>query len=555
MELLQDLNKVASALFSSLNTPTALSCEILLRHKEWAQLATKQVEPRNYLEGPWGAAKYFRDSQACNFLRKSPLLPGFTPASRKEAAEKLFEECETTCKTTNEFLLTLQTRRYLASRPEIEVRLTSILDKARKICGRILGPSPDDYHGRFGPGTSVELKGSVHSTAADKMYITPCTTPAARALFEHDYWRTSWSARRLELGLPLPGTIRGNRFTTVPKDATKDRGICVEPLGNLWVQLGIGGELKRRLSKVGLHVGTCKPDIDPFNLLRRTQTLDGQAHHQRMAREGSLDGSWATIDLSNASDTVALELVRWVIPEDWFDLLYAIRSPFTYFKNRWHRLEKFSSMGNGTTFELESLIFAALVAAVSDLKVGKDVFCYGDDILVPGRHALDALAVLRACGFQPNARKSFHEGPFRESCGGDFFSGFNVRSCYADSEFREPTDWYVLHNQLRDRRVQGRVLHRCVQPLPTRLRLFGPRFLGDRVLHGPYKPRMNRRGWWVLPTLLPIQTKVPLERWGYEFAVPLAVSGSVRNKSTGIKPCLVPRGDPSGYRIRLASVS
>lgn len=555
MELNQDLLKVATALFSRLDTAKSLSCTIMLRYHQWDLLATQQVDPRNYIEGPWGAARYFKDSQAANFLRKSPLLPGCNSGKRRAAAEETFDECETMCATTNYFLEHLQTRRYLASRSAFEERLVSVLDRARKICSRILGKLPDDYNGRFGPGTSVELKGSVYATYADKMYITPSATPAAMPLFEHDFWRTHWGRKRLELGLPLPRNARGNSFTTVPKDATKDRGICVEPLGNLWVQLGIGAELKRRLSKVGLHVGKVNPTQDPFNLLYRTRPFDGQHFHQKMAREGSLRGSWATIDLSNASDTIALELVRWVIPSDWYEVLSAVRSPYTLRKGVWVRLHKFSSMGNGTTFELESLIFAALVAAVSDLKVGKDVFAYGDDLLVPSEHGLDAMAVLKACGFVPNERKSYTSGPFRESCGGDFFSGFGVRSVYADSEFEEPTDWIVLHNQLAARGLRGPVLHRCVQAIPVRLRLFGPRMLGDRVLHGPYKAYVNRRGWTVLPTVLPSSFKVPLERWGPEFAVTLACLGAIRNTKTRVKPSLVPRGSPCGYRIRLASVS
>ncbi len=556
MEFNQDLSKVASALYSRLDTAKSLSCEIMLRYKQWGLLATQQVDPSNYIEGPWGAARYFKDSQAANFLRKSPLLPGCNAGMRKAAAEKTFDECETMCASTNYFLQHLHTRRYLASRPAIEERLVSILDRARQICTRVLGKLPDDFNGRFGPGTSVELKGSVHATCADKMYVTPSATSAAMPLFEHDFWRTHWGRQRLSLGLPLPRTSRGNSFTTVPKEATKDRGICIESLGNLWVQLGMGGELKRRLSKVGLHVGKVTPIQDPFNLLYRTRPFDGQYFHQQMAREGSLKGSWATIDLSNASDTIAYELVKWLIPDDWFAVLSAIRSPYTLFKKGWVRLEKFSSMGNGTTFELESLIFAALVAAVSDLKVGKDVFVYGDDILVPSEHGLDAMAVLKACGFVPNVRKSYVAGPFRESCGGDFFSGFGVRSVYADSEFGEPTDWIVLHNQLAARGLNGPVLHRCIQPIPTRLRLFGPRALGDQVLHGHrYKTRVNRRGWTVLPTVQPSSFKVPLERWGSEFAVTLACLGVVRNSSSKVKPMMVPRGSPCGYRIRLASVN
>ena len=554
MEIVAELRKVASSLYSTLDTPVSLKCCILLRYKEWDQLASLSVDPRNYVEGPWGAAKYFKDSQACNFLRKSPLLPGHAAEERRKAAEVVFDECETMCASTNEFLKTLDTRRYLATRPEIEVRTVSILDAARKICTRILGRLPDDLHGRFGPGTSVELRGSVYKTVADKMYTTPLTTPAAKPLFELDYWRTHWGRRRLELGLPLPATCRGNYFTTVPKDATKDRGICVEPLGNLWCQLGIGGELKRRLSQVGLHVGKNPPRGSPSDW-SRPDRKDGQYHHRKAAREGSLHDTWSTIDLSNASDTIAYELVRWVIPEDWFGVLDALRSPFTLFGDRWVKLHKFSSMGNGQTFELESLVFAALVAAATGLKVGSDVFSYGDDILVPGKHAGSALAILKVCGFTPNEKKSFTSGPFRESCGGDYFSGFDVRSCYADSEFQEPTDWIVLHNQLRMRRIFGPALHRCVQAIPVRLRLFGPPRLGDVVLHGAYKARRNRRGWLTLPVIQPSTFSVPLERWGLDMAYVMATAGYVRNGKSAVKPTLVPRGPPSGYRIRLASVS
>lgn len=554
-ELNPELRKVASALFSQLDTAVSLSCEIMLRYRQWGQLATKQVNPGNYVEGPWGAARYFKDSQACNFLRKSPLLPGLTAGKRREAAEVTFDECETMCASTNYLLKHLRVRLESASVTPFESRLGSILDRARQICGRVLGRLPDDYHGRFGPGTSVELKGSVYATTADKVSITPSTTPEARALFEHDFWRTHWGRRRMELGLPLPGLVRGNRFTTVPKDASKDRGICVEPLGNLWVQLGIGGELKRRLSQVGLHVGKQAERVIQHNWLSWDLARDGQYHHQQMAREGSIGKGWSTIDLSNASDTVALELVRWVIPPDWFELLAALRSPYTLFKSKWVRLEKFSSMGNGFTFELESLIFAALVAAATGLKVGEQVFSYGDDILVPDEHAASALAVLKAVGFTPNERKSYTAGPFRESCGGDFFSGIEVRSCYADQEFREPTDWVVLHNQLRARGLQGPVLQRCVQMLPSRLRLYGPTRLGDVVLHGPHRARRNRRGWMVLPTIQPTHHTVPLERWGWDFAVTLATLGQVRNGKTRIRPVLTPRGSPVGYRIRLASVS
>lgn len=538
------LRKVASALYCYLNTPRALSCEILLRAGEWDQLAAMAVDPTNYLEGCVGAEKFRRDTQAGDFLRKSPLLP--VVLDRKALARETFWESEKQCYETNAFLDLL---RFPSIRESAaEERFRRILRKARKICGRILGPLPVDIEGAFGPGTSFELKGQAFSTLADKMWITPQCTPECSVVFEHLFWRTHWGRRRLELGLPLPAQCRGNRFTTVPKDATKDRGICIEPLGNLYCQLGIGKFIKRRLAKVGLKVDRSNRPDDPIQLLSFSPPSDGQTIHRIRACEGSIDGSWATIDLSNASDTVATELVRWVIPDDWFKLLCACRSPFTLVEKQWVLLDKFSSMGNGFTFELETLIFAAILAAGLDLKVGDDLLVYGDDILLPQAKAVDALALLRMAGFTPNKRKSFISGPFRESCGGDFFSGQPVRAYFAKGKFESPLEWISCHNELL-RRWPGAslALKRCIEQVPLKLRAFGPRFIAG-VFWGVPQRTWTEDGITWCNTVVPIPMVLPLERWGSEFTLTLALLGV---PSVGI----IPRGPPKGYRITRTSIS
>jgi len=548
MKLDPAIRKVASALYCSLGTPRALSCLILLRAGEWGQLATMATDPTNYLEGPWGAEAYRRDAQASDFLRKSPLLPsGF---NRREAAVAAFWESEKRCHETNLFLDLL---RYPSNGPtgEFEGRLRQILTKAQKIAKRILGPLPSSLDCRFGPGTSFELKGQTYSTFADKLWITPHVTESCRSLFEWDFYSTHWGKTRTRLGLPLPRTVRGNRFTTVPKDSTKDRGICVEPLGNLWIQLGIGSYWKRRLSAVGLHVDKSRRG-GLFNGRWRAQPSreEGQQFHQRVAREGSLLGNWATIDLSNASDTVAYELVRWVIPPDWFELLCAARSPFTLLDNRWVHLSKFSSMGNGFTFELESLVFACIISAATGAIVGDSVFVYGDDILIPTDKARDAMAILTAVGFQPNPKKSFLSGPFRESCGGDFFSGIPVRSYFADGRFESPLEWISMHNRLLELWPQARLAHRrCIDNIPSRLRVFGPRRLGDTVLTGRPLRFWVRDGIRWVATINPIPDRIPLDRWGSEFTTTLALLGA---DPAGLTP---PRRPPIGYRISEASIS
>lgn len=556
------LRKVAMSLYEHLNTPKSLACWLLAKHgrgpAEGDQLVAMTADPRNYLDNPAGAERFRRDAQAANFVRKSPLIR--TSHDRRAAALRTFEECEAQCSVTNQFLELIQLRTQVSNIPVCD-EIRRILDGARKIAGRILGPIPDDLPGRFGPGTSAELKGSTYATVADKLLVKPHVTPACQALFEHEFWRTHWGRSRLVAGLPLPATMRGNRFTTVPKDAKTDRGICIEPLGNLWVQLGIGGYLKRRLAAVGLKVGRNTPPSDPIQQLLVAPSSDGQSFHRRAAREGSLSGKWGTIDLSNASDTVAFELVRWVLPPDWFDLLCAARSPFSHVEGRWHKLEKFSSMGNGFTFELETLLFSAILASATGLKVGETVFVYGDDILIPSEYGDLAMAVLRAVGFTPNSRKSFHTGPFRESCGGDYFAGVDVRSVYADGDFSTPGEWIALHNNLRARWGQGPYLKRVVEQVPTRLRVFGPSSLGDRLFHSDSYRVITRKGedfkWQrFVIAILPIQKKVSLERWSDELTLTAILTGTVRS-SRGFcgGAAIVPRGEPSGYRMRLISVS
>jgi hypothetical protein len=502
------------------------------------------MDPRNFLEGCIGAEAFRKDAQATDFLRKSPLLP--VKLDRKKAARDTFWECEKQCFATNQFLDLL---RYPSTTESVaETRLRQILLKAAKIAKRILGPVPDTLEGVFGPGTSFELKGQAYSTLADKMWITPHVTEACMPVFEHLYWPTLWGRERLRFGLPLPATCRGNRFTTVPKDATKDRGICVEPLGNLWAQLGIGRYLKRRLADVGLRVARSRAPDCPIQRMQAAQPLTGQEIHQRLAREGSSLGSWATIDLSNASDTVALELVRWVIPPDWFELLYACRSHNTLLDGSWVRLDKFSSMGNGFTFELETLLFASILEATTGARTGQDLFVYGDDIVIPGQFGLDAMAILRACGFSPNMQKSFLSGPFRESCGGDFFSGWHVRPYSANGTLRSPLEWVAMHNELLRRWGPTLAAKRCVDAVPLKLRVFGPKYLGHRVFWGkPHRTWFEDGCEWVA-TIRSSVRGIPLERWGTEFTLCLALLGA---SSRG----LVPRDFPLDYRLSRASIS
>jgi len=428
-----------------------------------------RVDPKHYLN----AEAYWADVQCASILRKCQDLP--TTFDRKAKAVENFWLSERQCFRTNERL-----RPYLygqAYAAEDEGVYRFIL-RTRKIVADLLGPCPDLLDGRFGPGSTYGDRGQL-TTVPDKMSSHPTLTTEA-AWFMFPWTGTAW-AKACASRSKDPEFVRGNRFTTVPKDCEKDRGICIEPSINLFYQLSYGGLMKQRLFRAGLDL------------------LNAQTIHKRVACEASIEGHFASIDLSNASDTVAKLLVELLLPTKWFEVLSTLRSPYTLIDKKWVLLEKFSSMGNGYTFELETVLFLAISMAAMEASgvqpiPGKNVWVFGDDILVPTNTTESVLAVLRYFGFTPNEKKTFSDGPFRESCGGDYFEGTDVRPYFLKEYPCEPQHFIAMANGLRrvavsnsdpgDRpRLLSRTWFRILDALPSHIRrLRGPQDLGDLVV-------------------------------------------------------------------------
>lgn len=94
----RSLLRACASAYIQLNTPISLSCYMLLKHKEWDQLALRSVSPSNYLDTVSSVARYARDVQAVDLLRKAPLPTTF---NRREAAEASFLLAEEQCTATN----------------------------------------------------------------------------------------------------------------------------------------------------------------------------------------------------------------------------------------------------------------------------------------------------------------------------------------------------------------------------------------------------------------------------------------------------------------------
>lgn len=428
------LKEVATDLFESLNTPVSLSCEILLRYGDIAQLVSKKVDPSVY-NCPFD---FRHDYQAVSFLKKVPYKNVGLDATGTAKAK--FYEAEEQCRQAN-----LRIRNFLiAPEKASDVVFQAFCLASRKI-ELVLGSL--DYNEwlngcRFGPGSFTHPKARGLTSVYDKLQVDPTVTPCFREqgailVKSSPSWCRSLTGMEEDGFWPLlPDsaitTVPGNRVMFVPKTAVTERAIAVEPLLNIYGQLGIGACMRRRLRRVRVN-------------------LNDQAPNQESALKGSLDGSLSTIDLSMASDTVSRELVRALVPDEWYAAMNSCRSKTGVLDGKTIVYEKFSSMGNGFTFELESLIFWAFAtsACVISEVSSREVRVYGDDIVVPVE-AFDVLEeILQFFGFTLNRLKSFKKGVFRESCGKDYYNGVDVRPLHVKELPERLDSLFVLANGLR----------------------------------------------------------------------------------------------------------
>lgn len=223
--------------------------------------------------------------------------------------------------------------------------------------------------------------------------------------------------------------VLGSRTTTVDKNDKTDRTIAIEPTLNMFFQQGLMALMYDRLAVFGLDLSLV-PQL-----------------HGLLAERYSLSLNGSTIDFSSASDSVSLALAKLLLSAPWFGVLTAVRSKNTLVDGCWSELHMISTMGNATTFPLETLVFASLIVAsqahgsgIPDFEKYRDWSVFGDDCILPTRDAQAFIDLCTLCGFSVNTDKSFFNATsnskadnFRESCGHDFCDGRNIRPFYLRS--------------------------------------------------------------------------------------------------------------------------
>lgn len=337
-----------------------------------------------------------------------------------------FAAGEAICKRTNE--------RLIKTRSSV---VDPILYRAQQIVAKVLGRfDVRKLTGleRWGPGSSTDLRRS-EAYLDDKYAKLPydCTASALELFKRAIQGDLVWSEMILGVAPSGPYSllssddifhiVKGSEILTVDKEATKHRVIAREPRGNMFLQKACGNYIREKLLTV------VKLD------------LNTQAVNQMFALMAHAFGL-ATLDLKNASNTISRQLIFELLPFDWAVYFDQVRSRYYCLKGQWAEFEMFSAMGNGFTFELETLLFYALTKA-SMADECQPCTVYGDDIICPSSDAHIVISTLNFCGFEINSDKSFIDGPFRESCGRHYFACEEVTPIYQKESMDESPEAHM----------------------------------------------------------------------------------------------------------------
>lgn len=307
----------------------------------------------------------------------------FSDEKCADVAFAAFLESEEICRATNERLDV----HYLRDPSDW---LFQKVRRMEEIIDHTLGPVNDFYaelpqhiritngataaHPRRFSGGASRVKRTMYATHGSHIYL--------RALSA--FWGYTYNFR----------TIHHNRVELVPKNWKTHRTIACEPEGNIALQLAFDSYCKRLLRS------------------RLNTDLSDQSRNQRLAVESSVHGKLCTVDLKAASDRLALNVVHLLFPRGWVDYFLATRSPC--WKSRdgvLHPYHKLSSMGNGYTFTIETLVFAAACKSLGS----KSFSVYGDDIVIETELFEPLNDLLSYLGFEVNQEKSHVSSPTVDS--------------------------------------------------------------------------------------------------------------------------------------------
>jgi hypothetical protein len=359
------------------------------------------------------------------------------------------------------------------------------------------------FHGANGPGTVAgggrstrsKLKRINYDPHIDRVFfLDVASTLYQERLGYHPttavpYWERWMEGRRRK----MPRKLRASELLFVPKTSTSLRSICREPATLMYFQQAVRGLLEDTIDNGFLSVF-----ID----------IKDQTRNQQACLHGSEFGDIDTIDLSSASDSVSLELVKRIFPNHILRLLLATRSSKVKYtqdgKEHVVEVKKFAPMGSAVCFPTQCIIYTAIgireyarfvygpdwrqkIRSLHDLKrlwkrhvyrrpndgLSKlqPLLVYGDDILCDNKITQNMIHTLQDLGFEVNEGNSFmSSAAFRESCGTYAWNGEDV----------SPLRFKIAH--FSERRMPMRTLAACVD-MANRAGDEGYRCLHSYMIH------------------------------------------------------------------------
>jgi len=368
---------------------------------------------------------------------------------------------------------------------------------------------------RFGPGQSVG-----HGKRPTHYYFKVGDAPmTAGSPFVRSWYSLSTQHNPLCEAAELARKARhgeielasSGQLSLVPKSYLSKRVVVTEPSCNVYFQLGLGDVIVDVLRKrVGLDLS------------------NQQCINAEMARQGSIDGSYATMDLKQCSDYIALGLAKYMLPRSLFQWVSILRTRSVTWDGEVFPLGMVSTMGCGFTFPLQTVLLASLLLGVYKtldidiLRPSKGLpgnfGVYGDDIIVAQKAYRLLHRTLTTLGLVINDDKSFCEGPFRESCGSDWFAGREVRGVYirkyGELSTHKLQDFYSIFNRLAIWSAKQSIL------LPNTL-AFLRRIIGEDNFHFVPPDEGVTAG---IISPVPPGPESPLGLWRYKCLIPIANS-------------------------------
>lgn len=311
-----------------------------------------------------------------------------------------------------------------------------VSDVLQRVCDIVVSKlpilNPEDVKPKHGPNAVADLSGRL-----DK-YIFPNWPKKLEWVFPIEYFAYSteeWAGSDSQTR-ESRDDVQG-RLIAVPKTYSAPRLITVEPTSHQYLQQGLLRWLR---------------DNFPWPL-QHCINFHSQEPSRFAAKEASNGNGMSTVDLKSASDRLSCWTVERAFRKS-PSLLCALYATRTYvvrddtksgvFPSPFY-LKKFAGQGSAVTFPVQSMIYALCsIAAVivenrwecsekNILRATKLVRVFGDDIIIPSTALTSLSLIFNILQLKINVGKSHTQGSFRESCGGDYFQGIDVKPLYLRS--------------------------------------------------------------------------------------------------------------------------